>query len=317
MVMTMMTFSKASKKKSKLRMALVGPSGTGKTYTALAIATHLGQRVAVIDTERGSASKYADIFAFDVLDLETFAPQQYVDALHAAASAGYDVVVVDSLSHAWIGQGGALEQVDNIARRSQSKNSFGAWREVTPQHNAMVDAIVRAPLHVVVTMRAKTEYVLEKDDRGKTVPRKVGIQPVQRDGLEYEFDVVGDLDENNSLIVGKTRCPALAGKVFARAGKDIASHLTAWLTDGVDGPGPTISSPLETQLAASVEAAWPRWLAAQQSALREAAKRGQGALVEAWADASAEVKKMHPPTEVVAELRATKDELKGASNGAP
>lgn len=317
MVMTMMTFSKASKKKSKLRMALVGPSGTGKTYTALAIATHLGQRVAVIDTERGSASKYADLFAFDVLDLETFAPQQYVDALHAAASAGYDVVVVDSLSHAWIGQGGALEQVDNIARRSQSKNSFGAWREVTPQHNAMVDAIVRAPLHVVVTMRAKTEYVLEKDDRGKTVPRKVGIQPVQRDGLEYEFDVVGDLDENNSLIVGKTRCPALAGKVFARAGKDIASHLTAWLTDGVDGPGPTISSPLETQLAASVEAAWPRWLAAQQSALREAAKRGQGALVEAWADASAEVKKMHPPTEVVAELRATKDELKGASNGAP
>lgn len=315
--MTMMTFSKASKKKSKLRMALVGPSGTGKTYTALAIATHLGQRVAVIDTERGSASKYADLFAFDVLDLETFAPQQYVDALHAAASAGYDVVVVDSLSHAWIGQGGALEQVDNIARRSQSKNSFGAWREVTPQHNAMVDAIVRAPLHVVVTMRAKTEYVLEKDDRGKTVPRKVGIQPVQRDGLEYEFDVVGDLDENNSLIVGKTRCPALAGKVFARAGKDIASHLTAWLTDGVDGPGPTISSPLETQLAASVEAAWPRWLAAQQSALREAAKRGQGALVEAWADASAEVKKMHPPTEVVAELRATKDELKGASNGAP
>lgn len=314
--MTIMTFSKASKKKSKLRMALVGPSGTGKTYTALAIATHLGQRVAVIDTERGSASKYADLFAFDVLDLETFAPQQYVDALHAAASAGYDVVVVDSLSHAWIGQGGALEQVDNIARRSQSKNSFGAWREVTPQHNAMVDAIVRAPLHVVVTMRAKTEYVLEKDDRGKTVPRKVGIQPVQRDGLEYEFDVVGDLDENNSLIVGKTRCPALAGKVFARAGKDIASHLTAWLTDGVDGPGPTISSPLETQLAASVEAAWPRWLAAQQSALREAAKRGQGALVEAWADASAEVKKMHPPTEVVAELRATKDELKGASNGA-
>lgn len=314
--MTMMAFSKASKKKSKLRMALVGPSGSGKTYTALAIATHLGQRVAVIDTERGSASKYADLFAFDVLDLETFAPQQYVDALHAAASAGYDVVVVDSLSHAWIGQGGALEQVDNIARRSQSKNSFGAWREVTPQHNAMVDAIVRAPLHVVVTMRAKTEYVLEKDDRGKTVPRKVGIQPVQRDGLEYEFDVVGDLDENNSLIVGKTRCPALAGKVFARAGKDIASHLTAWLTDGVDGPGPTISSPLETQLAASVEAAWPRWLAAQQSALREAAKRGQGALVEAWADASAEVKKMHPPTEVVAELRATKDELKRASNGA-
>lgn len=308
-----MQFAKASKKKSKLRMALVGPSGSGKTYTALAIATHLGQRVAVIDTERGSASKYADLFAFDVLDLETFAPQQYVDALHAAASAGYDVVVIDSLSHAWIGAGGALEQVDNAARRSQTKNSFGAWREVTPQHNAMVDAIVRAPLHVVATMRAKTEYVLEKDDRGKTVPRKVGIQPVQRDGLEYEFDVVGDLDEGNNLIVGKTRCPALAGKVFAKAGKDIAGHLTAWLTDGA---GAADDSPLEAKLAPSVDHAWPKWTANRQGDLRLAAEAGPGRLLEAWSDIAAEIKHLKPPSEFVAQIKATKDELKGPNGGA-
>ncbi len=153
-------------------------------------------------------------------------------------------MVIDSLSHAWMGKGGALEQVDNAAKRSQSKNTFGAWREVTPRHNSMVDAIIRFPGHVIATMRSKTEYVLEKDDRGKSVPRKIGIQPVQRDGLEYEFDVVCDLDlENNDLIIGKTRCDLLHGKIFRRAGKDIAAILTSWLDDGVDAPAPAPKVP--------------------------------------------------------------------------
>jgi KaiC/GvpD/RAD55 family RecA-like ATPase len=303
-----MTFQKATKKKAKLRLALVGPSGSGKTYTALAIATNLGARVAVIDTERGSASKYADLFSFDALDLESFAPQQYVDALDAAAKAGYDVVVVDSLSHAWMGAGGALEQVDNIAKKSQSRSSFNAWREVTPQHNAMVDAIIRCPLHVIVTMRAKTEYVLEKDDRGKTVPRKVGIQPVQRDGLEYEFDVVADVTEEHNFIVSKTRCSALADKVFSKPGKNIADALLSWLTDGAEAP-----APLEKALAASVDAQWPKWVAAKQSEMREAAKTGR--LLEVWSDIAAEMKKLTPPTEHRDAVVATKNELK-ATNGA-
>lgn len=305
-----MQFQKATKKKAKLRMALVGPSGSGKTYTALAIATSLGQRVAVVDTERGSASKYADLFGFDALDLETFAPQQYIDAINAAAKAGYDVLVIDSLSHAWIGTGGALEQVDNIAKRSQSRNSFNAWREVTPQHNAMVDAIIRAPLHVIVTMRAKTEYVMEKDERtGKTVPRKVGIQPVQRDGMDYEFDVVADVDEDHNFIVSKTRCSTLADKVFKKAGADVAGHLTAWLTDGSEAPA---SAPLAQALAKSVEQAWPAWAAKHTAAMESAAKQSPGALAEAWSDVNADVKRLHPPTEYVAQLRETKDRLKAA-----
>ena len=131
----MSLFKKAVKSRSKLRLALIGPSGSGKTYSALAIAAGLGSNIAVIDTEHGSASKYADLFNFDVLELGSYSPEKYVEALKAAAAAGYDVVVIDSLSHAWMGKDGALEMVDRAAARSKSGNSFGAWREVTPQHN--------------------------------------------------------------------------------------------------------------------------------------------------------------------------------------
>lgn len=233
------TFKKATKHNARLRAALVGPSGSGKTFTALAIATAMGKRVAVIDTERGSASKYAEHFAFDVLELESFAPATYVDAMNAAAGEGYDVVVIDSLSHAWMGRDGALEMVDRAAAKSRSGNSFDAWRSVTPHHNALVDAMLRLDAHLLVTMRVKTEYVLEEDSRGKKVPRKVGLQPVQRDGLEYEFDVVADLDLENRLVVSKTRCPELADKVFHRAGADVARILSGWLTGAPRPAAPT------------------------------------------------------------------------------
>ena len=234
-------FRQARKKQLKLRMALIGPAGSGKTYSALNIGQHLGRRVAVIDTEHGSASKYADLFTFDVLELESFHPQMYIDAISAAEQAGYDVLIIDSLSHAWMGKDGALELVDKAAKRSQSGNSFAAWRDVTPLHNNLVEAMLAARLHLVVTMRSKMEYVQEKDEKGRTQIRKVGLQPVQRDGLEYEFDVVADLDTDNNLIVGKTRCPQLTGVVLPKPGKDIADVLNAWLTDGrppAEGPQP-------------------------------------------------------------------------------
>ncbi len=227
-----LSFQRASKKSARLRMALIGVAGSGKTYTALSIAQHLGKRVAVLDTERGSASKYSDLFEFDVLEPENFSPKTYIDAIEAAAEAGYDVIVLDSLSHAWTGQGGALEMVDKAARRSQTSNTFGAWRDVTPLHNAMVDAMIGAKIHIIATMRAKTEYVQERDKNGKTTVRKVGMAPVQRDGLEYEFDVVADLDQDNNFIVGKTRCSAIAGMVVNKAGREVATKLNAWLSDG-------------------------------------------------------------------------------------
>jgi AAA domain len=240
----MATFTKATKKQSKLRMALVGPAGSGKTYTALSIAKGLGQRVALIDTERGSASKYSGKggFEFDVLELESFAPDRYIEGIGAASQAGYDVLVIDSLSHAWAGKDGLLEFVDKVAARMKTANSFAAWREATPLHNKLVDAILSAPLHLIVTMRAKTEYVQEKDERGKTTIRKVGMQPVQRDGLEFEFDVVADLDQDNAFIVSKTRCSALSGAVITKAGADVAKTLAAWLSDGAGDTRVTISS---------------------------------------------------------------------------
>ena len=193
------TIKKATKEAVRLRFALIGPSGSGKTFSVLAIATQLGQRVIVIDTERGSAAKYADLFSFDVLELDTFAPDTYCDAIRACEDAGADVVVIDSLSHAWMGKDGALEMVDKAAARSNSRNSFDAWRSVTPQHNRLVDTMLRCKPHLLVTMRSKMEYVIEEDGRGKKVPRKVGLAPVQRDGLEYEFDVLGEMNADHQM----------------------------------------------------------------------------------------------------------------------
>jgi hypothetical protein len=166
------------------------------------------------------------------LELDTFGPLDYVAAIGAAAAEGYDVLIIDSLSHAWVGKGGALEQVDNAAKRERG-NTFGAWRNVTPQHNALIDAIIGARLHVIATMRSKTDYVQEKDERtGRTVVRKVGMAPVQRDGMEYEFDLVADLDQDNNMIVSKSRCPSMTGEVVRRAGAEVAEKLVAWLSDG-------------------------------------------------------------------------------------
>jgi hypothetical protein len=214
----------------------MGSSGSGKTYTSLVIADVLAQggKVAVIDSERGSASKYASIFDFDVLNLDQFSPETYIKAIEAAEAGGYTVCVIDSLTHAWSGAGGALEMVDAAVARSRSSNSFAAWREVTPVHNRLVDAMLRSKCHIIATLRTKTEYVIEEDNRGKKTPRKIGMAPVQRDGMEYEFDIVGDMDADNRLIISKTRCPELRRAVVETPGKEFAQTILNWLTDGVE-----------------------------------------------------------------------------------
>lgn len=225
----MSKFSRATKKNAFLRLALTGPSGSGKTYTALSVATAMGGKIALIDTERGSASKYADLFEFDTLELQSFHPQRYIEAIKEAETTGYDIIIIDSLSHAWIGKDGALELVDRIARASKSQNSYVAWRDVTPLQNTLVDTMIGAKAHIIASMRTKTEYVQEKDDRGRTSIRKVGLAPIQREGLEHEFDIVGELDHQNTLVVSKTRCPDLQGAVIEKPGREIAEVLVAWL----------------------------------------------------------------------------------------
>lgn len=226
-------FKRATKAAAKLRLGLIGPAGSGKTYTALRVAAGLGGRIAVIDTERGSASLYAGErgIEFDVIELATYEVQKFVDGIQAAVDGGYSVLVIDSLSHAWAGKGGILEFVDNAGKRNQGGGNFGAWREATPQHNRLVDAILGAPIHIICTLRSKVEYVVENVG-GRNQVRKVGLQPVQRDGLEYEFTVVGDVTQDHDLVVTKTRAAFLKDAVVREAGEDLGRQLAAWLADG-------------------------------------------------------------------------------------
>jgi len=234
--MTQLAFSPATKEQAKARIALTGPTGSGKTYTALVIGTALAKKVALIDTEHGSASKYADEYAFDTLQFASFEPVSLVDALAVASHEAYEVVIVDSLSHFWSGTGGMLEQVDNAAKRSGAGSSFAGWKEVRPMERAMIEALLAYPGHIIVTMRTKTEYVVETDDRGRKVPRKVGLKPEQREGIEYEFDIVGDLDYENVLVISKSRAKPLSGLVIRKPGVEFADSVLAWLNAGKPAP---------------------------------------------------------------------------------
>jgi hypothetical protein len=227
----MTLFAPATKDQAKARIALAGPSGSGKTYTALALAHGLGDNIGVVDTERGSASKYVGLngWAFNTLKPASFAPQDLTGILADAAAEAIDALVIDSLSHYWMGVDGMLEQVD---RHSRGGGNFSGWKEERPHERRMVDALIAYPGHVIVTMRVKTEYVIEKDDRGKSVPRKVGLKPEQREGIEYEFDLVGDLDHDNVMSLSKTRIPSLNRAVIDQPGMDLAATILEWLDAG-------------------------------------------------------------------------------------
>lgn len=228
-------FRRAQRSESPLKIALVGPSGSGKTYTALALATGIqrvlvrrGQAsagIALIDTERGTSAKYAGLFEFDICTLESFSPRDYITAIEAAIATGYGVLVIDSLSHAWIGPGGILEMVE--AARQRSSSPFAGWRDASPMHWKLVDMILRAPIDIIATMRAKHEYVVEEVG-GKAVPRRVGLAPVQRDGIEYEFDIVGVLDESHRLTVTKSRIAPFADVSVLMPGPELGERFAEW-----------------------------------------------------------------------------------------
>ncbi len=233
-------FQKATRTKSKLRMAIDGVSGGGKTFTALRFASMLGQRVAVINTESGAIQKYLGLspdgieWQFDICELSTFAPTLYTNAILAAGQEKYDVLIIDSLSHAWAGAGGALELKD----RAADGNSFTAWKNITPMHNALIEAILRSPCHIIATMRTKTEFVLETNSKGKQVPKKIGLTPVQRAGMEYEFDIWGSIDEDHFFKVSKSRCPhpAIVDAFVPKPDGNWILPVKEWLNDGLDIP---------------------------------------------------------------------------------
>jgi hypothetical protein len=231
------TFRPATKDKSKARVAIQGVSGAGKTWTGLSIAAGLaqGERFAVIDTERGAASLYVGIngIQFDVLQMSRYDPRDLTKAVAAAAQAGYPVLCVDSLSHFWKGTDGTLEQVEK-AKVKYGGNSFAGWKDGTPMQNAMIEALLTYPGHIVVTMRSHTEWVLQENDRGRKEPVAMGMRAEQRKGVEYEFGVVAAMDISNTLTVLKSRCPALHRKVMVEpdGARDVAKPLLDWLNDG-------------------------------------------------------------------------------------
>lgn len=225
-------FQKAEKKKSKLRLAIDGPSGSGKTFGSLivakSIAESIGLRTAVIDTEHGSASLYSDKFDFDVMEIKgNFAPEEYIKGIKAAESAGYGVLIIDSLSHEWDGVGGCLDINTKLGGR------YTDWGKVTPRHDALIQAILGSPLHIIATMRTKTEYVIEKNDKGKDAPRKVGTAPKQRDGLEYEFSAVFNLNQQHMASVSKDRTSLFDGRDFM-LDDSVGKQLMDWLDNGKD-----------------------------------------------------------------------------------
>lgn len=241
---------KAQRKRVKLKIGLSAPSGGGKTASSLILAygllkgehpdwsdDEIWAHIALIDTENGSGELYAGVTIggthigeYNVISIDPpYEPQKYIDAFSACKEAGMEVCIADSLTHAWSGQGGLLEKQGNISKRTG--NSYTAWREVTPLHNKMIDAILQTDMHFICTMRAKTEYVQEKDNNGRTTVRKIGLAPVQRDGMEYEFSMFIDIDTDHQAYVSKDRTGVLDGEYFTIT-PETGEKLAKWLQTG-------------------------------------------------------------------------------------
>ncbi len=221
-------FKKATKADSKLRMAIFGPAGSGKTFTALSIAKGLGNRTALIDTERGSASKYASTFKFDVAELEDNTISSYVTMI-GNANGHYDSLIIDSLSHGWKE---LLEQVDRIAKAKYRGNKWSAWSEGTPLQDKLVNAILGFKGHVIATMRSKTEWTTEKDERtGKTRPVRIGLSPEQGKGIEYEFDLLMEINPEHFGHIIKDRSGEFQDKIIEKPGVKFGEEIISWLQD--------------------------------------------------------------------------------------
>lgn len=243
-----MKFEKAMRKKARLRLALTGPSGSGKTYSALLVAKGIGGKIAVLDTEKGSASLYSDVADFDVLELEPpFAPERFIEAINAAEQAGYDTLVLDSITHEWSGVGGCLELVDTIAKAKFRGNSWSAWSEINPRHRLFLDAILRSPMHIIATMRSKTETA-QVEENGRKKVAKLGMKSEQRDGVEYEFTTVLDIGhETHHAVASKDRTKLFSNSDPVVLSEQTGKQLLGWLESG--------ANPAEESLKAFTQAA--------------------------------------------------------------
>lgn len=231
-----MAFVKAVRKKAKLRLALTGPSGAGKTWGALMIAKGLGGKIACIDTENGSASLYSDLCDFDVMTLTApYSPERYIEAIKEAEAAGYDVLIIDSTTHEWSGIGGCLEINEKTAQAKFRGNTWSAWNETTPRHRKFIDAMLQSPMHIIATGRSKTETA-QTEEGGRKKVVKLGMKTEQRDGFEYEFTVVLDLTHDGHFALpSKDRTGIFSGDPKA-IDEDTGKRLLNWLENGEEPP---------------------------------------------------------------------------------
>lgn len=209
-----MEIKKAIRKSTKIKIAITGPSGSGKTLSALRLAHGLGKSVCIVDTENESASLYADKFpGLDCIHIgPPYSLEKYLEAIRLMSKGNYDVGIIDSLSHAWAGEGGLLQVKEQLDQRGG--NSYTNWAKLTPMQEKLISSILHAPLHLICTMRSKQDYAMITNEKGKTEVKKMGLAPVQRDGIEYEFTTVFDVAMNHDAAVSKDRTGVFADKIF-------------------------------------------------------------------------------------------------------
>lgn len=278
-------FQQAKKSDSYLKLLITGASGSGKTYSALSIAKGLGfGKPAVVDSEHGSASKYADVFDFDVVNLEAFSPATYIAMIDHAVQAGYKIIVIDSMTHCWKW---CLDESTRITERSGSKNSFASWSKVTPMWDGLLTKIVQSPIHIIATGRSKEDYEIVEDEKGRKTPKKAGTKPILRDECSYEFDIVMDMNQEHKGIITKTRCSALTDAVIDRPNGQVSSTLLKWLTATPDqvrksAPAPAATTPSQPSAPAAPSVpATPTIEQRRAEALAFAQRKGRTDITEA------------------------------------
>lgn len=225
-----MSFHKATKKQCKLRACLIGVAGSGKSYSALRMATGLGGKIAVIDTERKSISKYADKFDFDVDEMDYPSIENMVKSIKNAESLGYNTLIIDSLSHSWHK---LLEEVEKLTTTRFDGNSFRAWGIATPIQRQFIDLLLKTDMHIIFTLRAKTEYIMEMNEKGKMAPKRVGLAGEQGKDIEYEVDFLVMIDRNHSAEIIKDRSGKFQDEYIEQITEETGKTLAEWLEVGV------------------------------------------------------------------------------------
>jgi hypothetical protein len=234
----MSNLRKATRKKAKIRLGLSAVAGGGKTYSGLLIAKGLcgdWSKIAVIDTENGSADLYCHLGDYNVLPLQApYSPEKYIAAIQDCEKAGMEVIMIDSITHEWDGKGGCLEIVDQITQGSTSKNSYIAWGKVTPRHQAFIEAMLTSQCHIITTVRRKQDYEMTKDEKGKLLVEKAGLKEVTRDGWEYELTVNLQLDTSHLAKASKDRTGLFMDKPEFKPTEDTGRMIAEWCEDGID-----------------------------------------------------------------------------------